>query len=183
MHPAASYRHDVVIPSADFSLPALYEALDAQRVERALSWAAVAREVSRRFAEGPARAVSTSTITGVRSRSVVEGDGVLQMLLWLDRSPESFVPGHPLGEDPTARLVDPGHGNVLRWDAGVLRAALDLRRTDLSLTWAAVAEQVGCSATHLTGLRTGVRVTLPFVLRPITWLGRPANAFTHATPW
>jgi hypothetical protein len=183
MHPAPSYRHVVTRASGDFSLPALYEALDERRTERGLTWAAVAREVSRRFAGGPARAVSSSTITGVRSHAVVEGDGVLQMLLWLDRSPESFVPGHPLGEDPTARLVDPGEGNVLRWDAAALHAALDERRTDLSLTWADVAAEVVCAPTNLTSLRKGGRVTLPFVMRPVGWLDRPATAFTHATPW
>lgn len=29
-----------------------------------------------------------------RQLSVIEGDGVLQALHWLNRTPESFVPGH-----------------------------------------------------------------------------------------
>lgn len=177
-----SYGHDVDGSIGDFSLVALFEALDGQRVQRGLSWAGVAREVSARF-PGTSRVVAPSTITGVRTRATVEGDGVLQMLLWLERSPESFMAGHPLAGDPAARLVDPGDGHVLRWDAVALHAALDEARADRGLGWAEVAAEVGCSPSNLSGLSRGGRVTLPFVMRPVTWLARPAATFTHATPW
>ena len=75
-----------------------------------MTWAAVTREVSKYVK------VSTATITGLHKKSnPVEGDGVLQMLLWLGRSPESFVPD--MEKDPaTTRLQDPGPDKVLRWD-------------------------------------------------------------------
>ena len=37
--------------------------------------------------------IATSTITGLKDKAVGEGDGILAMLLWLRRTPESFVPG------------------------------------------------------------------------------------------
>ena len=68
----------------DFDIDALYVALDTRRASRGLSWAGVARAAG--------GWVSPSTIHGIRSRRALEADGVLQMLLWLDRSPESFMP-------------------------------------------------------------------------------------------
>jgi hypothetical protein len=184
MHPGSSYRRTMSGTSGDFSLQDLHAALDARRAERGLAWVAVAREVSRRFADGTARSVSSSTITGVRTRAVAEADGVLQMLLWLDRSPESFVRGHPLTDAPAARLADPGDGHVLRVDTAALHAALDQRRSeDQGLTWAKVASTIGCGPTTLTGLAAGGRTNFPAVTRMTTWLGRPLAAFTHATPW
>src|SRR5262245_51408793 len=76
---------------ADFDLKALYEAPDEQRRLRQLSWAAAAREINRGHTEG--HPIATSTITGLNSKRVGEGDGILGMLLWLRRAPESFIPG------------------------------------------------------------------------------------------
>ena len=76
----------------EFDVDALYAALDAQRQARGLTWAGLAREINRQFERVPVRAISVSTITGMRKRRVIEGDGVLQMLRWLGRTPESFVP-------------------------------------------------------------------------------------------
>jgi hypothetical protein len=78
---------------ADFDVDALYEALDAQRCARAMSWEQAARAISAQFRDAPSRPLAPSTLTGMRGRSVLEGDGVLQMLRWLGRAPESFVPG------------------------------------------------------------------------------------------
>jgi hypothetical protein len=166
-----------------FSLPTLYEALDERRIERDLTWAAVAREVSRRFSAGPARAVSSSTITGVRTRAVAEADGVLQMLLWLERSPESFVPGHPLADAPEAVLDDPGVGHVLRVDTRALHAALDERRSQQELNWTQVGRGCGVPASTLTALAKGGRSNFPVVVSITSWLDRPLAAFTHATAW
>jgi hypothetical protein len=76
----------------DFSVAALYEALDEQRIARGMKWQEVAREISALFAQGTAKPVSSSTLRALCTREAVEGDGVLQMLLWLERTPESFVP-------------------------------------------------------------------------------------------
>src|SRR5262245_17677484 len=68
----------------DFDLRGLYEALDERRRERHLSWAAVAAEVNRFRTTG--RPISVSTMTGLGRRAVAEGDGILQMLVWLGRT-------------------------------------------------------------------------------------------------
>jgi hypothetical protein len=65
--------------SGDFSLEALHAALDAQRRARGLTWSAALREISR-VSERPGRRLSLSTLKGVGTRRVAEGDGVLQML-------------------------------------------------------------------------------------------------------
>ena len=94
---------------SDFDLHLLYEALDEERARRGMTWSDVAREIEQSYAK-----VSRSTIKGVRDRERVEGDGVLQMLLWLGRSPESFIPGSENRDDE--RLIEPKSSKVLRWD-------------------------------------------------------------------
>lgn len=170
---------------ADFDLTALGEAIESQRLERGLTWAGLARQVAEHGPErGPARRrVASSTIRAIGTRPVAEGDGVLQILLWLDRSPESFVPGHPLADSDEARLPRVPTGQILRWDAAKLYAALDDGRSELGLTWAAVASEIGCAPGNLTGLARAQRVTLPFVMRPVGWLGGPAAQFTRASEW
>ncbi len=78
---------------SDFDLRALFDALDAKRQERGLSWAELTREVNRFRTQG--HPIAASSITSLRDKAVAEGDGVLQMLIWLDRSPESFIPSFP----------------------------------------------------------------------------------------
>ncbi|MGA7622113.1 MAG: hypothetical protein WB630_00080 [Candidatus Acidiferrales bacterium] len=92
--------------STDFSLSALYEALDAQRQARGLSWAQVTREMNRQSERTSLHPLSSSTVKGVGTSTVAEGDGVLQMLLWLNRSPESFLPGHLESEGDKTRLPE-----------------------------------------------------------------------------
>src|SRR5215510_6028325 len=96
---------DLKIPDADFEVAALHAAIDTRRIERGMSWKAVAQEVNRADERFDIHPISASTISGLKNkRWGVEGDGVLQMLLWLDRTPESFVPGHPGAAHPEARL-------------------------------------------------------------------------------
>ena len=75
----------------DFDLRALYDALDERRRERQISWAVVASEVNRFRTRR--RPIAASTITSLQTKPRGQGDGILQMLLWLGRTPESFVPG------------------------------------------------------------------------------------------
>jgi hypothetical protein len=81
------------IPDTDFDIAALHIAIDAQRIERGLSWKAVALEINRSGERVGPHPISPSTISGLKNkRWGVEGDGVLQMLLWLDRTPEVSCP-------------------------------------------------------------------------------------------
>ena len=167
--------------SADFDIEALYAALDAQRQARGISWQQVVREMNALSERVPARpTISASTLTGMRNRAVIEGDGVLQMLRWLDRTPESFVPGHPVAAE-AAKLPDVGPYQILRFDTGRLYAALDAQRRDRGMTWNEVASEIGgFSAAGLTRLSKGGRTGFPHVMRMTRWLRLPAACFMRA---
>ena len=164
----------------DFDLGALYVALDAQRLARGLSWQQAAREISGQLSRVPARPISPSTLTGLRNRATIEGDGVLQMLRWLQRTPESFVPGSE--EAASARLPDVGPAQILRFDTRKLYAALDARRIERGLTWTQVANEIGgLTAPSLTRFSQGGRTGFPQVIRIARWMGRPVAYFTRAS--
>lgn len=163
----------------DFSIEALFAALDAARQSRGISWQQVAREVNAQLERVPARPLSTSTIVGMRKRRAVEGDGVLQMLRWLGRTPESFTPGlESIGDDS---LPDVAPQQILRFDARAIHVALEAQRIERRLTWAQVAHEIGgINAAGLARLAQGGRVGFPGVMRIVGWLGRPAASFTRA---
>jgi hypothetical protein len=163
---------------ADFDVDALYQALDAQRRARGMSWSQAARAISEPFRDVPARPVSASTLAGLRGRSTLEGDGVLQMLRWLGRAPESFVPGHP----ETAPLPDLPSNRILRFDTQRIHAALDARRAERGMTWAEVAGEIpGFSAASLARLAKGGRTAFPHVVRLAIWLGCPVASLVRAS--
>ena len=168
---------------ADFSLRALFDALDEQRRSRNMTWAAVGREV-RRF-KLDTRPVATSTITSLQHKAVAEGDGVLQMLLWLGRTPENFVAGFPAANAERFQLKDPGSNRILRWNVAALHSALDAERTARGLTWTQVAEELGpgFSAGMLRHMSKGGRTGFPGVMRIVGWLGRPAASFIQPSYW
>src|SRR5215510_2069170 len=127
---------DLKIPNTDFNVVALHAALDAQRTERGISWKQVAHEVNRADEHYDIHPISPSTISGLKNkRWGVEGDGVLQMLLWLDRAPESFVPGHPGADRPEAQLPRLTGRGILRFDVPSIYARLDAQRVARRLTW------------------------------------------------
>jgi len=128
-----------------------------------------------------ARRLSASTVSGTRFRAAAEGDGVLAMLRWLNRTPESFVPGHQQSEGISERLPDIPAGKISRFDAKKLYAALDARRIERQMTWPQVAKEVGTNPASLTHLSEGKRVVFPGVMRTFRWLQRPAADFTRAS--
>jgi len=166
----------------DFSLRALYDALDARRRERGMTWASVASEVNRFRTK--LRPIAVSTITSLREKPVGEGDGILQMLLWLGRTPESFVPGIPDADSARYRLPAPKTGQILRWDTRALSAALNAERVTRQLTWTELAREIGgFTPNMLTNLSKGGRTGFPQVMRIVRWLGRPAVTFTWIAGW
>jgi hypothetical protein len=170
------------MPRGDFDLRALYEALDEQRRARQMSWTAAAQEINR--FRTTLRPIGVSTITGLKDKPRAEGDGVLQMLLWLGRTPESFVPGRSVADDERCRLPQLKMGQILRWDTKALHAALDSERRARGLTWAGVADQLsGFTAGMLTDLAKGGRIGFPRVMRLTAWLGQPAVTFTRIAAW
>jgi hypothetical protein len=165
----------------DFDIDALYVALDAERQSRRLSWQQLTREINDLFAQVRTRPISASTLRGMRGRATVEGNGVLQMLLWLDRTPESFVAGHPSPNEAGAKLARVGPRRILRFDAASIFVALDAQRVERAMTWAQVANDIGgINASSLTRLSNGGLVAFPAVVRIATWLKRPVAHFTRA---
>lgn len=65
-----------------FDLDALFQAVDAERDRRALSWAALSREIG----------VASSTIRRFSNAVDAEADGVLATLQWLGAVPEHYMP-------------------------------------------------------------------------------------------
>jgi hypothetical protein len=160
--------------SGTFDVHALYTALDTERCLRQMSWKEVAREVG---------GVSPSTLTGMRTRGSVEGDGVLQMLRWLGRTPESFMPVYQAAAGENS-LPQAGPSQTLRFDTKAIYAALDARRLERKMTWQQVANEIGeINASNLTRLAHGGRVSFPNVLRIFGWLGRPAASFIWVSDW
>ncbi len=166
----------------DFDLVALHDALDEKRVRCGLTWRGAADEINRPFRGSAASGISPSTISGVSKKHAVEGDAVLQMLIWLERTPESFMPEHDRHPVADEALPVVGPNRILRWDAPALHRAVAATRVDLGMTWDQVAQQTGCSVTSLTGLSRAQRVGFPHVMRIVRWLGRPAAEFTRASP-
>jgi hypothetical protein len=165
-------------PRADFDCAAVYAAMDEQRQARGLTWQQVMREVGGAFARA-ARPISPSTVTTMRTKAVAEGDGVLQMLRWLGRTPESFIRGHRV--TPEDALAAATSTQILRFDTKQLHAALDAQRTERRLTWTQVASEIGgVSAAMLTHLSNGGRTGFPHVARIAGWLGRPVASFVRA---
>ncbi|HEX8769287.1 MAG TPA: hypothetical protein VF711_00820 [Acidimicrobiales bacterium] len=113
------------------------------------------------------------------AKGAIEGDGALQMLIWLDRTPESFMAGVAPGAG--APLPRVGPERILRWDPPAIHRALEARRAERAMTWRDVAAEVGVTATSLSGLSKARRVGFPHVMRMVRWLGRPAAEFTRAS--
>lgn len=159
----------------DFDIHQLYGALDQKRAAQGLTWAGVARELDQHFTK-----VAAGTIKGIRDKHAVEGDGVLQMLLWLGRSPESFMPGATADQPPT--LASPESG-VLRFDVAKTYRLLHDRRRQHNLTWAEVAHQIGaCTPGMLQRFKTGGRTSFPLIMRIARWLEVSAQELTKVSP-
>lgn len=84
-----------------FDLSALFEALDSERERRALSWAALSREIG----------VAPSTIRRFAGADDAEADGVLATIQWLNSAPEHYVRGSEIDGARLPRASD-GHARV-----------------------------------------------------------------------
>jgi hypothetical protein len=165
----------------DFNLQALYIAIDEQRQARGLTWRQVAREMNPRVARVPVRASSCSIVTSLRTKTIAEGDSVLQMLRWLNRAPESFVADQRHSSGAVDLPDAPSH-QILRFDTAKLYAAIDAHRIGRGLTWDEAADQIGgIAAVNLLHLKKGGRTGFPYVMRIVRWLGLPAAHFVCAS--
>jgi hypothetical protein len=104
------------------------------------------------------------------------------MLRWLRRAPEDFLTG-PVVDVGDVGLPEAGPGSRLRWNLEQTHAALDEQRRGRNLTWAGLAQELDCTPSRLTGLRTARLAYMDLAMRITQWLGRPAAAFIHPAQW
>lgn len=155
----------------DFDVELLYAALDKKRSTEGLTWAGIAKEIG----------VAASTVKGIREKQGIKGDGVLQMLLWLDRSPESFVPGSKATKN---HELEKPKDATLRFDVKKVYRHLDAKRTSEGLSWVQVAEQIGgFKPNMLQRLKDGGRTSFPGIARIARWLEVPMKDLTMVSPW
>jgi hypothetical protein len=170
----------------DFDARQLFEALDAQRIDRGLTWRGVADELWNQSADLNARRrdhpISPATLTGMAKRGSTSCQHALFMLRWLERTPESFLPG---GDLILATLLPPaGSDRRLRWDLARLYEALDGRRREQQLTWTELARELRCTPSQLTGIRVArYAIEMNLAMKIVQWLGRPAADFIYAAGW
>jgi transcriptional regulator with XRE-family HTH domain len=162
------------VVAADFDIKALHAALDSERKAKSLTWAALAKEI-----EGPEPGgISPSTLSGMAKREALNGNVVMGALRWLDRTPESFIAGHPDAQTRPPLPRDLPQRFFRRWDLIALHQALDSRREERQLTWAEAAREIGVTTAQLAGYAKADRfVNFPAVMRVTRWLGRPLTDF------
>jgi hypothetical protein len=170
----------------EFDVCALHEALDAERIDRGLTWRGVADELWNLSAELNARRydhpISPSTLKGMANRGATSCQHALFMLRWLGRTPESFLP--PGAGSAGAALPMAGPDRRLRWDLAALYEALDDDRRARQLAWPELARQLRCTPSQLTGIRTArFAIDMNLAMKIVQWLGRPAADFIYSATW
>ena len=167
---------------SSFDVRALYAALDAERGSRSLTWTALTREINAIFGDVPCPPIATSTITGMKQRREVIGNAALQMLVWLDRTPESFVPGLEHATGPSYVLPKLTPDRILRFDTPAIFQMLDAARRERGITWRLVAEEIGgVNAAQLPRFAKGAGTGINAAARIAQWLERPVASLTMAS--
>jgi hypothetical protein len=103
-------------------------------------------------------------------------------LRWLRRAPEDFLTG-PVVDVGDVRLPAAGPDSRLRWNLNQLHTALNERRRQRHLTWADLAQELACTPSRLTNLRSARFADMGLAMHVTQWLGRPAAAFIHPARW
>jgi hypothetical protein len=179
--------HDTqVVDLPVFDCNALFAALDGRRRDRGLGWYELADEMWQQSSELNAQRADHPLCGGAVSRLQQRGATSCQyalfMLRWLGRAPEDFLIG-PVVEVGDIRLPSAGPDNRLRWNLSELHTALNERRQARGLTWAQLGQELGCTPSRLTNLRTARLADMDLAMRITQWLGRPAAAFIHPAQW
>jgi hypothetical protein len=170
-----------------FECGALFDALDARRDERGLGWYELADELWQQSSDlnaerGDDHPLCGGAVQRLQHRGATSCQYALFMLRWLDRAPEDFLTG-PVGDVGDVRLPNAATDKRLRWDLPALHAALNEQRRQHGLTWAALADGLGCTPSRLTNLRTARLADMDLVMRATQWLRQPAAAFIHPAEW
>ncbi len=171
----------------DFDARALLEALDRQRLERALSWPQVAEAIWAQSSElNESRhdhPIAVETITGMQKRNNISCQHALFMLRWIGCAPEEFI-AHPVDGSAGVGLPAAGSDRRLRWNLGALYDAMNDHRGDERLTWKSLADLLGCTQSQLTGIkRARFAIGMRLAMRITQWLALPASEFIYAARW
>jgi len=171
---------------ATFDGATLIAALNAQRVERALDWAALADVLYAQSHDLNVELADNCLCSGALVRTAKRGTMSCQyaliLLRWVGRAPEDFLTGPPVQVGDT-RLPEAGPDQRLRFDLPSLYTALNQERRVQGRTWADLADVLACTPARLTNLRTARLADMGLTLRVTQWLGRPAADFVHPTRW
>jgi hypothetical protein len=169
-----------------FDCDALYTTLDAQRRARGLGWYELADELWGQSSELNAEREDHPLCGGAVSRLQQRGATTCQygmfMLRWLEQAPEEFLTG-PVVDVGDVSLPRAGADSRLRWDLSPLYTALNRERRARGLTWAALADEIGCTANRLTNLKTARLADMDLTMRVTQWLAEPAATFIHPAQW
>lgn len=176
-----------MVPLPVFECGALYDALDQRRAADGLGWYDLADELWQQSAELNAVRPDDHPLCGgavqrLHDRASTSCQYALFMLRWLGRAPEDFLSG-PVADVGDVRLPEADAGSRLRFDLAALHAALDERRREEGMTWARLADGLGCTPARLTNLRTARLADMTLVMRVTQWLGQPAAAYVRAAQW
>ncbi|MGH3305476.1 MAG: hypothetical protein ACRDOK_28205 [Streptosporangiaceae bacterium] len=168
---------------ATFDFAAFFAAVDDARRDRNMGWYDLADELWDQSAElnveRDDHPLCGGAVSRLRARGETSCQYALYLLRWLGQAPEEFLTG-PALDVGDARLPAAGPDSRLRWDLGQLHAALNDERQRQGLTWAALAEQIGCTPGRLTNLRTARMADMALTMRVTQWLRRPAAEFIHS---
>jgi hypothetical protein len=169
-----------------FDCDALFSALDAERGLRGMGWYELADELWQQSSDLNAELTDHPLCGGAVQRLQVRGATSCQyalfMLRWLGRPPEDFLTG-PVVDVGDVRLPPAGIDQRLRWDLNELHTALNGQRQERLLTWAQLAQELGCTPSRLTNLRTARLADMNLAMQVTQWLGQPAAAFIHPARW
>ena len=164
-----------------FDMRALQAALEEARLARGLTWNTLTGEINRAFEGTTSIPISASTLKGMARKSSVTSAVVLQVLRWLERTPESFLAGSGAAARDEEKLPEPGPGRVLRFDTRAMYDALDAERARRGMKWKEVADELpGFTENTLRNLAAGPLIGFPRVMMISQWLGRPAVSFVRA---
>ncbi len=163
--------------------------MDAQRVDRGLTWNGVTREL-RDVETGLAarlgkrnHPIAASTMAKLEMGAEPGCHFALGYLRWIDATPESFLTtGDPSGLAEALPRTDSFHR--LRWDVPRLAEVMAVRRRAEGLTWKVLADLLGVypgPLASLPRLRYGTSMTMAMKLTQ--WLGSSAASFTYAAEW
>ncbi len=156
-----------------FDVQALWDAMNAKRRESGYTEHEMMEELNR--VNNQRVPMALDTVKNMIRRNDTTCQHALHMLRWLNKTPESFLTNArenaPLPFSSKKRLY---------WSMAALGNAVAERKRIRELTWQQMADELGCTHSQASGIRTlryGMSVHL--AMRITQWLGRPSSEFIH----